>query len=197
MILPIVAYGDPILRKKCVPIDSEYPQLNELIQNMFDTMYHSNGVGLATPQIGLGIRLFVIDPSPFSDDEELTQQEKDELKNAKRVFINAEIVEETGKLWKFNEGCLSIPRIHEDVMRHEQVTIRYQDEQFLWHTQTFNGLVARVVQHEYDHIEGILFIDKISSFKKKIIAGKLSNISKGNIKVNYRMRFPEAPKKRS
>lgn len=196
MILPIVAYGDPVLRKKCSDIDMQYPNLQELIKNMFDTMYSSNGVGLAAPQIGLGIRLFVIDPSAFADDEDLSEAEKNILRNAKKVFINAEIIEENGDLWKYNEGCLSIPKIHEDVTRHENITIRYQDENGQQHTETFNGLLARVIQHEYDHIEGILFIDKLSAFKKKIIASKLNNIAKGNVKVKYRMRFFNASKKR-
>lgn len=196
MILPIVAYGDPVLRKVCNPIDQTYPALKELIANMFETMYSSNGVGLAAPQIGKDIRLFVIDGSPFSEDEDLDKQEQEFLKSFKKVFINAQIIEETGEKWSFNEGCLSIPGVHEDILRHRNVTIKYQDEQFETHTETFTGLAARIIQHEYDHIEGILFTDKLSSFKKRILKGKLSNISKGKISVRYRMRFAEDKNKR-
>ena len=195
MILPIVAYGDPVLRKVCTNIDSEYPKLKELIDNMFQTMYHSNGVGLAAPQIGLPIRLFVIDAKPFSDDD-LERDEQELLKNFKKVFINAKILKEEGEKWTFNEGCLSIPGVTEDVARQEFVTIEYQDEDFNTYTETFSGLAARIIQHEYDHIEGILFTDKLSAFKKQLLKGKLNNISKGKIDVRYRMRFPEASKKR-
>lgn len=196
MILPIVAYGDPVLRKVCTNIDSEYPKLKELIDNMFQTMYHSNGVGLAAPQIGLPIRLFVIDAKPFSDDDDLERDEQELLKNFKKVFINAKILKEEGEKWTFNEGCLSIPGVTEDVAREEFVTIEYQDEDFNTYVETFSGLAARIIQHEYDHIEGILFTDKLSAFKKQLLKGKLNNISKGKIDVRYRMRFPEASKKR-
>ena len=197
MILPVIAYGDPLLRRVGEEITKDYPNLKELISNMFETMYDSNGVGLAAPQIGLSIRLFIIDPSPFAQDDDLDKDEKEDLKDSKKVFINAEILEENGEEWKFNEGCLSIPGIHEDVARQEEVTIRYQDENFETHTETFKGLTARVIQHEYDHIEGILFTDKISSFKTRLIKNKLNNISKGKVKVDYRMKFPNAPKRRS
>ena len=196
MILPIVAYGDPVLKKLAKEITSEYPNIDALIDNMWDTMYHAHGVGLAAPQIGLPIRLFVIDASPFADDEDLTKEEQDALKDFKGVFINAKITEETGEEWSFNEGCLSIPDVREDVIRKPKITITYQDESFKTHTKTFDGLVARVIQHEYDHIEGILFTDKLSSLKKRLLKGRLSNISKGKIRAEYRMRFPEMKKGR-
>ncbi|NER16009.1 peptide deformylase [Spongiivirga citrea] len=196
MILPIVAYGDPVLRKMAADIDQEYPKLNELIDNMWETMYGASGVGLAAPQIGLAIRLFVIDASPFADDEELTEEDRKQLADFKQVFINPVIEEETGDEWPFNEGCLSIPDVREDVSRNEYIKITYLDENFKEHTQEYSGIAARVIQHEYDHIEGILFTDKLSALKKRLLKGKLSNISKGKIKVDYRMRFPAAKKGR-
>ena len=196
MILPIVAYGDAVLRKKAKDINKDYPKLNEVIENMFETMYNALGVGLAAPQVGLPIRLFVIDTTPFADDEDLTKEEQDQLNGFKKVFINAKILEESGKEWSFNEGCLSIPDIREDVTREETIKIEYFDENFEKHTEEFDGLIARVIQHEYDHIEGILFTDKLSSLKKRLLKGKLSNISKGKIKVDYRMRFPDVKKVR-
>ncbi|MCP9201079.1 peptide deformylase [Gramella sp. GC03-9] len=196
MILPIVAYGDPVLKKKAKEIDQDYPKLDELIDNMWDTMYNAYGVGLAAPQIGLPIRLFLIDPAPFAEDEELDEAEKEQLKNMRMVFINPQIIEEEGEEWAFSEGCLSIPDIREDVFRQPDITIEYQDENFEKHTKTFSGLAARVIQHEYDHIEGILFTDKLSSLKKRLIKGKLANISKGKINVDYRMRFPNMKKAR-
>ena len=196
MIVPIVAYGDPVLRKVSEDLDDTYPQLNELIGNMWETMYNASGVGLAAPQIGLPIRLFVIDTTPFADDDELSPEEQKALNGFKKVFINAHIVEEDGKEWSFNEGCLSIPDIREDVNRKETIKITYLDEHFQSHTETFSGLLARVIQHEYDHIEGILFTDKLSTLKKRILKGRLANISKGKIQVDYRMRFPAAKKGR-
>jgi peptide deformylase len=196
MILPIVAYGDSVLKKKAESITKDYPDLEALIANMFETMYGAYGVGLAAPQIGLPIRLFVVDTEPFSDDEELTKEEQEAIKSFKQVFINAEILEETGDEWAFNEGCLSIPDVREDVFRKPTITIKFQDEKFQTHTQTYSGLIARVIQHEYDHIEGVLFTDRLSAFKKRIIKGRLTNISKGNIKVDYRMKFPLLKKKR-
>ena len=189
MILPIVAYGDPVLKKNCVDITEHYPNLNELVDNMFQTMYNAMGVGLAAPQIGLAIRLFLVDTSAFGDDEHLSEEERQTLKNFKRVFINAKLVEESGEQWAFNEGCLSIPDVREDVYRHPNITVTYYDEHFIAHTESFNGLIARVIQHEYDHIEGVLFTDKLSSFKKRLIKGRLANIAKGKINVDYRMRF--------
>ena len=196
MILPIVAYGDHVLRKVAKDIDKNYPELNGLIANMFETMYNASGVGLAAPQIGLPIRLFIIDATPFADDEDLSAEDKEILQKFKKVFINAKILTEEGNEWAFNEGCLSIPDVREDVFRKEEITIEYLDEDFNKKTETHTGLVARIIQHEYDHIEGILFTDKLSSLKKRLIKGKLSNISKGNIRVDYRMRFPDVKKGR-
>ncbi|AEK23934.1 peptide deformylase [Capnocytophaga canimorsus] len=196
MILPIIAYGDPVLRKVCADITPDYPNLKTLIDNMFQTMEASHGVGLAAPQIGLPIRLFVIDAEPFSDDEDLSEEERTLLKNFRKVFINAKIVEETGEKWSFNEGCLSIPGVREDVSRHETLTIEFLDEHFQPQRLTVGGLAARVIQHEYDHIQGILFTDKLSAFKKQLLKGKLANISKGKVNVDYRMRFPEAKRTR-
>ncbi|GLB50239.1 peptide deformylase [Neptunitalea lumnitzerae] len=196
MILPIVAYGDPVLRKEAKEISAEYPNLQDLIANMFETMYSASGVGIAAPQVGLAIRLFVIDASPFAEDEELTDKEREVLTDFKKVFINAKILEETGDEWGFSEGCLSIPDIREDVFRPETVKIEYYDENFNKHVEEYDGLAARVIQHEYDHIEGILFTDKLSSLKKRLLKGKLANISKGKVKIDYRMRFPDAKKAR-
>ncbi|CAA0140921.1 peptide deformylase [Tenacibaculum maritimum] len=195
MILPIVAYGDPVLRKVGAKIDENYPDLEKLISNMKETMYNASGVGLAAPQIGKSIRLFVIDASPFADDEDLKESDREALKNFNKVFINAQIVEEQGEEWAFNEGCLSIPNVREDVFRKETITIEYEDENFKKHTETLSGLAARVFQHEYDHIEGVLFTDKLSSLKKRLIKKKLENISKGKVNADYRMRFPNAKKR--
>ena len=194
MILPIVAYGDPVLRKVAVAIDATYPDLEKLITNMKETMYNASGVGLAAPQIGKAIRLFLIDASPFAEDDNLSEEERTVLKSFNRVFINPKILEEEGEEWLFNEGCLSIPEVREDVSRQPKITIEYQDENFKVHTETLEGLAARVFQHEYDHIEGILFTDKLSTLKKRIIKKKLENISKGKISADYRMRFPNAKK---
>lgn len=191
MVLPIIAYGDPVLRKIGENIDKDYPDLDKLIANMKDTMKNARGVGLAAPQIGKAIRLFLVDTSPFSQDDELNEKEKDFLKEYKRVFINAKIIKEEGKSWAFNEGCLSIPNINEDVFREEIVTIEYFDEDFKKHTEVVKGLAARVIQHEYDHIEGILFTDKLSSLKRRLLKKKLENISKGKVEVEYRMKFPK------
>ncbi|MBT8187291.1 MAG: peptide deformylase [Croceitalea sp.] len=196
MILPIVAYGDPVLRKKAKEIDKDYPKLDTLISNMWETMYKASGVGLAAPQIGLAIRMFIIDATPFADDEELTQEEQKTLEGFKKVFINAKIDDESGKDWAFNEGCLSIPDIREDVNRLDTIKITYQDENFKTHTEVYDGLLARVIQHEYDHIEGILFTDKLSSLKKRLLKSRLDKISKGKITVDYKMRFPLIKKAR-
>ena len=196
MILPIVAYGDPVLRKVGKEIDKDYPNLKELIANMKETMYNASGVGLAAPQIGKDIRLFVIDASPFGEDEDLSEKDRTTLKTFKKVFINPKIVEEEGDEWAFNEGCLSIPDVREDVFRQEKIKIEYFDEDFNKHTEELEGLAARVFQHEYDHIEGILFTDKLSSLKKRLIKKKLSNILKGKIRSDYRMRFPNLKKKK-
>ena len=159
-------------------------------------MYEAYGVGLAAPQVNYSIRLFMIDPSPFAEDENLTDPEKEVLSNLKKVFINPKIIAEEGEEWAFNEGCLSIPEIREDVFRKPRITIEYQDEDFNKLRETYEGLAARVIQHEYDHIEGILFTDKLSSLKKRLIKGKLSDISKGKVDVDYRMRFPAMKKGR-
>ncbi len=190
MILPIIAYGDPVLRKVGIEIDKDYTNLTELIENMQETMLNAKGIGLAAPQIGKAIRLFIVDTSPFEKDEDLDDDERTFLTNFKRVFINAKIIKEEGDEWAFNEGCLSIPDINEDVFREEKITIEYLDENFKKHTEIIDGLAARVVQHEYDHIEGILFTDKISSLKKRLIKKRLENISKGKINPSYRMKFP-------
>ena len=184
MILPIVAFGAPILRKKCVDITPEYPELDTLLANMWETMYEASGVGLAAPQINKAIRLFLIDTSPFVEDEEETEEVI-----VKKTFINARIIEEKGEEWDFNEGCLSIPDVREDVSRKSTITIEYFDENFKKHTDIYNGLTARVIQHEYDHVDGILFIDKISALRKRMIKGKLMDISKGKVNAAYKMRF--------
>ena len=196
MILPIVAYGDAVLKKKAKEIDKDYPKLDELIENMYETMYGAYGVGLAAPQIGLPIRLFLVDTEPFAEDESFTEEEQEQLKNFKKTFINAQILEEEGDEWAFNEGCLSIPDVREDVFRKPNIKIQYLDENFETHIEEYDGLIARVIQHEYDHIEGVLFTDKLSSFKKRLIKGRLTNISKGKIKIDYRMRFPAMSRKR-
>ncbi|MFS4494605.1 peptide deformylase [Maribacter sp. 2308TA10-17] len=196
MILPIVAYGDPVLRKVGKDIDKDYPKFKELIANMWETMYGAKGVGLAAPQIGLPIRVFLVDTTPFADDEELSKKERKQLDGFKKAFINARIDEEVGEEWAFNEGCLSIPDVREDVKRMDTITVTYMDENFKTHTATYDGLLARVIQHEYDHIEGILFTDKLSGLKKRLLKSRLANISKGKIDVDYRMRFPNAKKGR-
>lgn len=196
MILPIVAYGDPVLRKETEEITKDYPKLNELIENMFETMYEARGIGLAAPQVGAPIRLFMVDATPFEDDEDFSEEEQKFLSTFKRVFINAQIIDESGDEWAFNEGCLSIPEVREDVFRQPDIVMEYQDENFKKHKETFSGIVARIIQHEYDHIEGILFTDKLSPLKKRLIKGKLAKISKGEIQVDYRMKFPLAKKKR-
>ena len=196
MILPIVAYGDPVLKRKAKEIPEDYPDLQKLIDDMFETMYNASGVGLAAPQIGKSIRLFIVDASPFAEDDDVPEKVKALLKDAKEVFINPTIVEESGDEWDFSEGCLSIPDIREDVFRKPNIRLEYYDRDFNFKTLELDGLYARVIQHEYDHIEGILFTDKLSSFKRRLIKGKLNNISKGKVKADYRMRFPNLSKKR-
>ena len=189
MIIPIYGYGEPVLRKIGEAITPDYPNLKEIITNMYDTMYNAYGVGLAAPQVGLVIRLFIIDTEPFSDSDDLTKEEQEQLKGFKRTFINAKMLKEEGEEWGFNEGCLSIPDVREDVFRNETITIEYCDEDFITKTEVFEGLIARVIQHEYDHIEGILFTDKISSLKKTLIKKKLQNIMEGKARPDYRMKF--------
>jgi peptide deformylase len=192
MILPIVAYGAPVLRKVCSDIEADYPGLDKLIADMWETMYNSNGVGLAAPQINVPIRLFVMDSEQIfankDEDEELNYPDDPGYKG---VFINAHIKSLNGQPWSYNEGCLSIPKIREDVNREEEVTLEYDDENFNHHVKTFNGITARVILHEYDHIDGKLFIDHIKPLKRKLLQGKLNDISKGKIKVDYRMVFPK------
>lgn len=189
MILPIIGYGDPVLRKVADAISPEHPDLKDIITNMYETMYNAFGVGLAAPQIGLSIRLFVIDTTPFGEDEDLPIEEQKQLKGFRRTFINPKIIKEEGELWSFNEGCLSIPDVREEVYRNEKITIEYCEEDFIVKTEVFDGLIARVIQHEYDHIEGILFTDLIPSLKKQLIKKKLQNIMDGKARPDYRMKF--------
>ncbi|WP_295118218.1 peptide deformylase [uncultured Chitinophaga sp.] len=192
MILPIVAYGHPVLREVAKDITPEYPDLEKLIANMWETMYGSSGVGLAAPQINRAIRLFVIDSEQiFENMEEDEKKEYAGEKGVKQVFINAHIVDTDGDDWAYNEGCLSIPKIREDVYRPETVRIRYVDEQFQPHEETFTGITARVIFHEYDHIDGKLFIDHLKPLKKRMLKSKLDDISKGKIRVDYKMTFPK------
>lgn len=192
MILPIVAYGHPVLRQVAEDIDADYPQLDKLVEDMWETMYASSGVGLAAPQVNRSVRLFVVDSTQIFEnlDEDEEGKYADEP-GFKGVFINAHVVDLEGQRWAYNEGCLSIPKVREDVFREERVTLEYHDESFLKHTRTFEGITARVILHEYDHIEGKLFIDHISLLKKKLIKKKLDDISKGKVKVDYRMVFPK------
>ncbi len=189
MILPIIGYGDPVLRKKGVDIAKNDPAVKQIISDMYETMYNAYGVGLAAPQVGLAIRLFIVDTTPFSDDEDLPKEEQEQLAGFKKTFINPVMLKEEGEEWGFNEGCLSIPEVREDVYRHEKITIEYYDEDFNKHTDVYDGLIARVIQHEYDHIEGILFTDKISSLKKRLIQKKLQNIMEGKTRPDYKMKF--------
>lgn len=181
MILPIYAFGNPVLKKKAQPIEPGYPDLSKLIEDMYETMYESNGIGLAAPQIGQSIRLFITDGSPV---------ESIKGDDFKKVFINPEILDENGDKWTFEEGCLSIPNIRENVVRHPVVRIRYQDENFIEKEEEFDGMRARIIQHEYDHLEGILFTDRISPLKRQLLAGRLNNISKGKTKADYKLKFP-------
>jgi peptide deformylase len=187
MTLPIVAYGAAVLRKVGEPINADYPNLTKLIEDMWETMYDSNGVGLAAPQINRAIRLFVMDSQQIFENAEPADAAYPDAPGIKRVFINAEILELSGNEWVYNEGCLSIPKIREDVLRHEKVTLKYMDENFVAHTDTFDGMTARVILHEYDHIEGKLFIDYIKPLRKKMLQGKLNDIHKGKVKVDYKM----------
>ena len=190
MKLPIVAYGDPVLRKKATDFaPEEIAGLKQLVADMFETMYNARGVGLAAPQVGLAKRLFVIDATPFDDEEP-------DLKDFKKAFVNAQILEETGEEWSFNEGCLSIPDVREDVMRKPNILIRYYDENWQLHEEEVTGFPARVIQHEYDHIEGKLFTDKLGLLRKQMLKSRLDNISKGKVSTDYKMRFPKQNKKR-
>jgi peptide deformylase len=192
MILPIVAYGSPVLRKVCDDISNDYPGLEKLIADMWETMYASNGVGIAAPQVNKNIRLFVIDSEQiFKNMDEDDEDDYPDEPGFKGVFINAHIAEQNGNEWLYTEGCLSIPKIREDVSRKESVTLSYVDENFVPHTKTFNGITARVILHEYDHIEGKLFIDHIKPLKRTLLKRKLDDISKGKVQVDYRMVFPK------
>jgi len=181
MILPIYVYGSPLLRKVSADISPDYPKLKEIIANMWDTMYSSDGVGLAAPQVGFNIRLFVIDGEPLAEDDP-------KCEGFKKTFINAHIIERTGAEWAFNEGCLSLPGIREDVNRPASVKIQYQDEQFETHVEEFDGIRARIIQHEYDHLDGKLFIDHINMLRKRLLKKKLSNIEVGNVDVAYKIK---------
>jgi peptide deformylase len=198
MVLPIVAYGDTVLRKKAedIPVNED---LSKLISDMFDTMYEANGVGLAAPQIGKPVRLFIVDASPFAEDEAENEEEAiemEKLKDFKRIFINAQIEKESGDEWAFKEGCLSIPGIREEVYRKEKISITYFDENWVKHTEEYDGFAARVIQHEYDHIEGVLFTDHINPLRRQLLKGRLNSISKGDVSVDYKMRFPALKKGR-
>ncbi len=188
MVLPVIAYGHPTLRKVAVEIDKDYPRLQELIDDMLETMYASAGIGLAAPQVNQPIRLFIIDASPLAE-------EKPELADFKKIIINPVIVEETGEEWTYNEGCLSLPDLREDVTRKGVVRIQYYDEDFNFYDETYDGMPARIIQHEYDHLEGKLLVDRISPLKKMLLKRKLTDISKGNVDVSYKMIFPLLKKK--
>jgi len=190
MILPIMAYGTPVLRKKGTEVDLKDPQWKTFVEDMFQTMYKASGVGLAAPQVNKSVRIFVIDPSPFADRDDLSEEEKEKLRKGKKVFINARKISEEGPTVSFEEGCLSIPGIYEKVKRPEKITLEYYDLQGNKHIETFDGLMARVIQHEYDHIEGILFTDLLSPLKKRLIKKKLDKIMRGDVKVSYKMKFP-------
>jgi peptide deformylase len=191
MVFPIVAYGHPVLRKVAEDIKTDYPGLPKLIENMWETMYASAGVGLAAPQINKNIRLFVVDTEQmFTGMKDAEKEEYPDAPGIKAVFINGQIVELKGEEWSYNEGCLSIPKIREDISRNESVKLRYINENFELQEKTFNGLTARVILHEYDHIEGRLFIDYISPLKRKLMRGKLNDITRGIVKVDYKMLFP-------
>ncbi|MCG6187024.1 peptide deformylase [Maribellus maritimus] len=180
---PVTVYGDPLLRKTAKNIDKDFEGLNEIIENMWETMYTSDGVGLAAPQIGKSIRIFIVDASSGADEEP-------ELADFKKVFINPEIIETYGDEWIMNEGCLSLPEIREDVSRPDNVRIKYFDENFVEHEETFKGYAGRIVQHEYDHLEGKLFIDYLSPLKKRLLKGKLTNIARGKVQPHYRIKAP-------
>ena len=193
MILPIVAYGHPVLRKVAEDITPDYPDLAKFIADMWDTMYQSNGVGLAAPQVNRPIRIFVLDSSQVFENmkEDDDKEEYPDAPGLKQVFINPHIVTEQGEEWCYNEGCLSIPKIREDVYRAEEVTLDYVDEQFVAHQRTFSGITARIILHEYDHLDGKLFIDHLKPLKRKLLKRKLDDITKGKIKTDYRMVFPK------
>ena len=180
---PITVYGDPILRKKAKPVEKNMEGLNEIIENMWETMYYSDGVGLAAPQVGKSIRIFMVDASSGADEEP-------ELEGFKKVFINPQIIETSGDEWVMNEGCLSLPEIREDVVRPDVVRIKYFDENFNEHDEVFKGFAGRIIQHEYDHLEGVLFVDYLSPLRKRLLKGKLNNIARGKITPHYKIKVP-------
>jgi peptide deformylase len=197
MIYPIVAYGDPVLKREGDEIEKDYPNLKQLITDMFETMNNAQGVGLAAPQIGKSIRVFIIDTTPFiehdedDDSESMPEEERKQSAGLKKVFINPIILEESGDKWPFNEGCLSIPGINEDVLRQRDLVIEYYDENFELKEETYTGKAARVIQHEYDHIDGILFTDRLNPLRKQILKKRLNEISRGKTNANYKMKFPK------
>jgi len=180
---PITVYGDPLLRKKAKPVDKNYEGLNDILENMWETMYYSDGVGLAAPQVGKSIRIFLVDATSGADEEP-------ELKDFKKVFINPEIIETKGDEWVMNEGCLSLPEIREDVTRPDEVRIKYFDENFEEHEEVYSGFAGRIIQHEYDHLEGVLFIDYLSPLRKRLLKGKLNSIARGKVQPHYRIKIP-------
>ena len=199
MIFPIVAYGDSVLKKEAEEIDKDFPDLKKLIEDMYETMYSAQGVGLAAPQIGKSIRLFIVDGSPFADDEDEDEEPDPRavgMEDFKKVFINPIIEEDEGEEWGFHEGCLSIPKIREEVFRKEKVHISYFNENWEFKEEVYDGYAARIIQHEYDHIDGILFTDHLSPLKRRLLNKKLQNISKGDISVDYKMKFPLVKKGR-
>lgn len=190
MVLPVVAFGHPVLRKVCEDITPEYPDLKKFIDDMWETMYYTNGVGIAAPQVNKAVRVFVVDTIQVVEDFDAEDKRKyPNEQPVKRVFINAHKIEETGKPWAYNEGCLSIPKVREDVSRGESVRLKYMDEHFVEHEEVFSGITARVILHEYDHIEGKLFIDYLSPLQKRLIKKKLEDISGGKVRTDYRMLF--------
>ncbi len=189
MILPIIAFGDPVLRKECEDVEEKEANWKTLVENMWETMYNARGVGLAAPQVGKAKRIFLVDSKQIEED-------LDGEEGIKQVFINAEIIEETGEEWSYNEGCLSIPHVREDVSRLDKIKIQFYDEAFNFHEREFKGVSARIIQHEYDHIEGVLFTDHLKPLKKRMLKKKLDDISKGKVQTDYVMRFPAAKKKR-
>lgn len=191
MVLPIVAYGTPVLRQKAEEIDLSDPEWQSFIDDMFETMYNASGVGLAAPQVDEAVRIFVIDPAPFAEWDNVPEAEKEALRQAKMAFINPVKISEEGEAWSFDEGCLSIPGIIEKVKRPSRITLEYYDRHGRKHRQTFDGLIARVIQHEYDHLEGILFTDHLSAIKKKMLAKKLDKIARGQVQTDYPMKFPK------
>ena len=190
MILPIIAYGDPLLKKESEEITADYPSLDLLIENMFETMYQAKGVGLAAPQVGLNIRLFIVDGAPFADEEgEEPDPRAVGMESFKKVFINPVMEEESGEVWAFQEGCLSIPKLRENVLRKSDILLSYYDEHWVFHEERFSGYAARIIQHEYDHIEGILFTDRLNPLKKKLVQKKLKQIAEGLITTDYKLKF--------